>query len=48
MQADMNNDEDVKTLLETTVRHFGKLDILVNGCQCLLIKSLCYLLLAFY
>ncbi|KAJ7321762.1 hypothetical protein OS493_033870 [Desmophyllum pertusum] len=31
VQGDLENDEDVKTLLGTTIKHYGKLDILVNN-----------------
>ncbi|XP_054166157.1 3-oxoacyl-[acyl-carrier-protein] reductase FabG-like [Oppia nitens] len=29
--GDLTNDEDIKRLVETTIRHFGRLDILVNN-----------------
>ncbi|XP_027038245.1 uncharacterized protein LOC113666647 [Pocillopora damicornis] len=31
VQGDLETDEDVKTLLGTTIKHYGKLDILVNN-----------------
>ena len=30
VQGDLENDEDVKTLLGTTIKRYGKLDILVR------------------
>ena len=30
MQGDLEKDEDIKALLEATIKHFGKLDILVS------------------
>ena len=30
MQGDLETDEDVKTLLGTTIKQYGKLDILVK------------------
>ena len=30
IEADVNNDEDVKRIVESTVQHFGQLDILVG------------------
>ena len=34
VQGDLetDEDEDVKTLLGTTIKHYGKLDILVRNC----------------
>lgn len=32
VQGDLETDEDVKTLLGTTIKHYGKLDILVRNC----------------
>ena len=32
MQGDLETDEDVTTLLGTTIKHYGKLDILVRNC----------------
>ncbi|CAH3146736.1 unnamed protein product [Porites lobata] len=31
VQGDLEKDEDIKALLEATIKHFGKLDILVNN-----------------
>ena len=30
VQGDLEKDEDIKALLEATIKHFGKLDILVR------------------
>ena len=30
MQGDLEKDEDIKALLEATIKQFGKLDILVS------------------
>lgn len=31
VQGDLEKEEDIKTLLDATIKHFGKLDILVNN-----------------
>lgn len=30
VQGDLEKDEDIKALLEATIKHFGKLDVLVR------------------
>ena len=40
VQGDLMKEDDVKTLLNSTVKHFGKLDILVNTLHCMIVLHL--------
>ena len=42
MQGDLEKDEDIKALLEATIKHFGKLDILVSMFSCCHVKTMKY------
>ena len=39
VQGDLEKDEDIKALLEATIKHFGKLDILVRTMLLLLMAQ---------
>ena len=39
VQGDLEKDEDIKALVEATIKHFGKLDILVRTMLLLLMAQ---------